>query len=554
MSRLVATIASTLLVVASLAVSAVAVELGFRAYSGVPVLRWADYRFERARQNAIDASEYDPLLGWRMRSNLSAPPGASSRFSTSDDGIRNNREPGGPPPTGGILAVGDSFTAGSEVSDAETWPAYLEGLLGEPVLNAGVGGFGVDQAMLRAEQLIGKYRPKMVLFGILEQDILRVGFNRYGKPKPFFTAENDALRLHNSPVPIDTASPSEQPLWKRLAGHSYAIDRVMARLRPQTWIAGLSHGYEKINVDEVEISCGVLGRLAARAAEARIPVVVVMQYGASVTASKAGRPGYAELVLDCARELNMPVVDEFDTMRAIVAQGGPAALRDHYVVQPDNVTLGHMSARGNRLIASLIAPVVREVEANPPPPGRPDGRSAREGTVPPAAKAVVLDPIGTSHARVAPVAGGTMTPSFRVESTRATEHYIVAAQSLPVEPGQQTFSILARPGGTGKVRLVMVDETSTGILADFDLVGGDVIQKVRLGSTRIARARSEPVPGGWRRLELTAILRGRKATATIQLLDDEGGTVFEGHDTGIIMARPLLGPNPRAVADATPAD
>src|SRR3954471_16423556 len=129
---------SALLMTASLAVSALAVELGLRAYFGVPVLRWADYRFERARQNAIDASEYDPLLGWRIKPHLSPPPESRPFFSTTDDGIRNTRAGSGPPRTGAILAVGDSFTAGSEVADTESWPAYLEAMLGEPVLNAGV--------------------------------------------------------------------------------------------------------------------------------------------------------------------------------------------------------------------------------------------------------------------------------------------------------------------------------------------------------------------------------------------------------------------------------
>ena len=41
-------------------------------------------------------------------------------------------------PTGLILAVGDSFTFGSEVEDAETWPAHLADT--EPGLSPHTGG------------------------------------------------------------------------------------------------------------------------------------------------------------------------------------------------------------------------------------------------------------------------------------------------------------------------------------------------------------------------------------------------------------------------------
>lgn len=43
-------------------------------------------------------------------------------------------------PTGAIVAVGDSFAVGSEVSDEASWPAFLERALEELVVNARVLG------------------------------------------------------------------------------------------------------------------------------------------------------------------------------------------------------------------------------------------------------------------------------------------------------------------------------------------------------------------------------------------------------------------------------
>ena len=54
-----------------------------------------------------------------------------------------------------INTYGNSFTHGDQVNDGETWQEYLAGHLGEPVLNFGVGGYGVYQAyrrMIREER------------------------------------------------------------------------------------------------------------------------------------------------------------------------------------------------------------------------------------------------------------------------------------------------------------------------------------------------------------------------------------------------------------------
>jgi hypothetical protein len=75
-------------------------------------------------------------------------------FTTGEMGVRLSRtlqagEPSPSLPTGGVLAVGDSFVFGSEANDNESWPAYLEHELGIPVVNGGTGGYGYDQAVMR---------------------------------------------------------------------------------------------------------------------------------------------------------------------------------------------------------------------------------------------------------------------------------------------------------------------------------------------------------------------------------------------------------------------
>ena len=108
-------------------------------------------------------------------------------------------------PQGAILAVGDSFTAGSDVAEHETYPAQLEGLLGGPVINAGVGGYGTDQMILSAYNLVPILDRRLLVVGILDDDINRAGYKVLGGArKPWFSVSDGKLIPHNDPVPPPT--------------------------------------------------------------------------------------------------------------------------------------------------------------------------------------------------------------------------------------------------------------------------------------------------------------------------------------------------------------
>ena len=79
-------------------------------------------------------------------------------------------------------AYGDSTTHGDEVDDGEAWPCLLERALGRRVENHGVGGFGVDQALLKLRRhwASGRVAPVTIL-GIYSDDAAQL-LNRY---RPF---------------------------------------------------------------------------------------------------------------------------------------------------------------------------------------------------------------------------------------------------------------------------------------------------------------------------------------------------------------------------------
>lgn len=135
-------------------------------------------------------------------------PGFGDSFHTIDaDGLRFSGERPASS-DGSILTVGDSFTYGDEVRDEEAWPARLQSLTGRPVLNGGVSGYGLDQTILRAEQLTPVHGPSVIIVSFIADNILRTEMSRmWWRNKPWFTIEDDQLVLKGVPVPNRTRLP-----------------------------------------------------------------------------------------------------------------------------------------------------------------------------------------------------------------------------------------------------------------------------------------------------------------------------------------------------------
>ena len=94
-------------------------------------------------------------------------PGWNNATITIRGGVRVNTNFAPTSANGAILAVGDSFVFGDQVSDGETWPAILEKRLNRRVVNGGVSNYGAAQAVLRAEQLLKAEPYTLVILSIL---------------------------------------------------------------------------------------------------------------------------------------------------------------------------------------------------------------------------------------------------------------------------------------------------------------------------------------------------------------------------------------------------
>lgn len=127
-------------------------------------------------------SSYDAELGWNSvpgtavtQKNVLGEPWTATY---DDDGARTScLDDSGEPPL--IATFGDSFTRGDEVADDETWQCELERRLARRVVNHGVGGYDVGQALLKAQRewAAGRVAPITVL-GVYTDDLSRV-LSRY---------------------------------------------------------------------------------------------------------------------------------------------------------------------------------------------------------------------------------------------------------------------------------------------------------------------------------------------------------------------------------------
>lgn len=146
---------------------------------------------------------YDSLLGWSHGSWQTD----DSLYFSDGQGFRCGRErfrqKQAGPDRYDIVCIGNSFTHGDAVAYEDTWPHLLAVQTGRTVLNMGVGGYGIDQAVLRFMHR----RPACdtVILGMVSNDLdrsLTSVYNYYQggiKTKPKFRFHDSGYTVLNQP-------------------------------------------------------------------------------------------------------------------------------------------------------------------------------------------------------------------------------------------------------------------------------------------------------------------------------------------------------------------
>jgi hypothetical protein len=243
-----------------------------------------------------------------------------------------------------ILVVGDSFTFGDQVSDAQTWPAALERELGVRVINGGVPAFGIDQAVLRAEILSQAVSPDVIVLSFITGDIRRAVIASRGRAdKPFFRVSKDSLTLHNTPVP----TPEESLGGLRgVLGYSHLVDAVMRATRRRYWLEGNERLTKE---DPLAIACLLMERLRDLGETQSARVLVMAQ-----RSEYNDEPALARHVIACAANAGLLTLNQLPVLGEIFARD-PDRITDYF--------FGHMTPRGNDWVAKSLADELRAQSA-----------------------------------------------------------------------------------------------------------------------------------------------------------------------------------------------
>lgn len=312
------------------------------------------------------AADFDPELGW------------TTRYATPFGERPRSAQWGAP----WLAAFGDSFVHGDEVSHAQTWEEALAEAAGRDVLNLGVPGYGIDQALLRARRVAPGLGAPVLLLGFPLGNIGRIVsryrpfyFRKTGLPftKPRFLLHDDRLVLLPNPVrSVDELERLGDPdfleeigaedLWfSRLPRPAFPFSSWI--LRPSLWRAA-AVVRRRDDVERFEID-GLWRTAAARTlfiaildafvdesrALGRQAVIALLPGRDSIEAVRAGRDpaGRRELLEHCTRTGYAC----FDGVAALV-EDGAARKPDPYFLRG-----GHPSAAANAVLARSLRELLK---------------------------------------------------------------------------------------------------------------------------------------------------------------------------------------------------
>jgi hypothetical protein len=267
------------LVLASIILSLLAAEVGLRLYKVGWEQHFAkgawEYQFTNFRRDQslkLPLFDLDIELGWVPKPGVLGPT-----LNILKNGIRSNASAEVLDANRAILAVGDSYTFGDQVSDSETWPAQLEKLARRRVINGGVSGYGIDQAFLRVRRLLGQYQISTVIFSFIPNDIERCQMSRrWYVNKPYFKLAGGRLNLENVPVPAPAPRPQAGALLNVLE-HSLLADAVIKRLYPKWWL-GIGEVQVLDKKAGVDVSCALLHGLEELTKSYGSELIVLIQH------------------------------------------------------------------------------------------------------------------------------------------------------------------------------------------------------------------------------------------------------------------------------------
>jgi hypothetical protein len=147
---------------------------------------------------------YDSELGWTRKPNTSnTEKGKDGEIFWNINSIGARKNPEYDNQKSSISCYGDSFTFCRQVNDHETWEHYLSKLENTNVQNFGVGNYGIDQSILRLKREYPKNKSDIVILAVVPDTICRIvslwkHYYEYGNTfafKPRFVLKDNEIKL-----------------------------------------------------------------------------------------------------------------------------------------------------------------------------------------------------------------------------------------------------------------------------------------------------------------------------------------------------------------------
>ncbi len=298
-------------------------------------------------------------------------PGATYRHKSADGtfwfkinsrGLRADREYPyeKPPGTIRIVSLGDSFTAGYEVQQEETFSSVLERELRASghtveVLNAGVSGYSNAEALVYLERELLRYDPDIVLLSFYANDL--VDNTRTG----LFRLEGDRLEeAADAYVPGGSLGDflNSNPVFNWLSGYSNAF--VLAKER----ITHLAKS-EMVEENEANVAGKTKGQAGESARAQRKLAAAIFERLYETTHARGIELIIQSIPHAAGKDLSVLhdlfPIEDFDVDReGIHFVGLVEALKDQSAGRPlyNQRSHGHWTALGHRLAGEKLAQVI----------------------------------------------------------------------------------------------------------------------------------------------------------------------------------------------------
>jgi hypothetical protein len=329
----------------SLLFTLLVLEVGLRVYVG-------EYTFHNVLEvkrdlfRAAYPSEFDTELGWVPKVGTHKENAWNTRVTILDSGIRSNGREADTTNGQVVLAIGDSFTFGDQVSNDQTWPAILEDTGEVTVINGGVFGYGIDQSYLRMLTLADQYQPDIIVFSFIPDDIYRCELSeRTSVPKPYFVVSgNNELELKNDHIPASFPSESTLDGFRQIAGYSFLAHKLALRVAPEYWLQG-SWRSTRVHSDGTKVACLIFRQLAEYAQQRDIKIYVLIQYDLD---GFEGDLSEVDEALTCIDPNQIYVIDLRASLAELKESNFHKYKRFYYG------EYGHMTKAGNAFVASSV--------------------------------------------------------------------------------------------------------------------------------------------------------------------------------------------------------